>query len=107
LDTISRTYKVLDGKDTVHTTTLIAYSSAGCTDTVTKQITVYRAPIVDFIAYPETRFIQMLLLISTTEVGRLMMNITGITVMEQIKLIMSMFLLMTMHMITGEPTLLP
>jgi PKD repeat protein len=55
LDTISRTYKVLDGKDTVHTTTLIAYSSAGCTDTVTKQITVYRAPIVDFIAYPENQ----------------------------------------------------
>jgi len=48
----TKTYDALYNNDTVYTTKLIVYSAAGCTDTVTKEITVFRIPKVEFEAYP-------------------------------------------------------
>jgi PKD repeat protein len=52
LEIFTKTYEALYHNDSVYTTTLIAYSSAGCTDTVSKEIKVLKIPKVEFDAYP-------------------------------------------------------
>ncbi len=53
LGTVNRTYEANSDQDMIYTTTLIAYSSAGCSDTISKQITVFKTPLVNFDAYPK------------------------------------------------------
>ncbi len=48
----ARTYFAYDN-DSVYTTSLVAFSDAGCSDTTVQQITVYGIPKIGFTAYPD------------------------------------------------------
>jgi len=51
LTIFEKTYIAINA-DSVYTTTLIAYSAAGCSDTISRTITAYGIPNVEFEAYP-------------------------------------------------------
>jgi hypothetical protein len=54
LEIFSKEY-VAYNTDSVYTTTLVAFSDAGCSDTMVQQITAFGIPNINFVAYPPSQ----------------------------------------------------